>query len=174
MQKPVSCYQSSGRSLCTFSHSRHKTSQQYAELNVSSARTNSLWTILLMSKKMMIMLLTLLFTCLTSCLVSVSSDFSFEWTVTLFHGHNRKSSSHHKMEAIWWSSSHMWHAAASGQQSDIHQARYRTPNKKDVKISTSNQIRDSLYTDFQDMLLLCLPLHHITTTAADGSMSPGN
>jgi hypothetical protein len=42
--------QSSGRSLRTFSHSRHKTSQQYAELTVWPARTISLWTIP-MSKK---------------------------------------------------------------------------------------------------------------------------
>jgi hypothetical protein len=51
------CRQSSGRSLYTFSRNRRKT--------VWPARTNSLWTIPLMSKKMMSMHLTLRFTCLS-------------------------------------------------------------------------------------------------------------
>jgi hypothetical protein len=50
--------------FATFSRSRRKASQQYAELTVWTARTNSLWTILLMSNKMMRMLLTSLLTCL--------------------------------------------------------------------------------------------------------------
>jgi hypothetical protein len=47
----------------------HKTLQQYAELTVWLARINSLWTIPLMSNKMMSMLLTLFL---------VSLDF-FHW-----------------------------------------------------------------------------------------------
>jgi hypothetical protein len=64
MQKPVLFLQSSVRSLLTFSCSRHKTSQYYAELTDRPARTNSqLLTIPLMSKKTISMLLTLLSTC---------------------------------------------------------------------------------------------------------------
>jgi hypothetical protein len=59
MQRPLFCRQRSGRSLRTFSRSRLKTSQQYMELTVWHARTNSL-----VSKKMMSMLLILLLTCL--------------------------------------------------------------------------------------------------------------
>jgi hypothetical protein len=57
--------QISGRSICTFSRSHRKTSQQYAQLTVWPASTNSLWTIPLMSKKMMSMRFTLFSTCLT-------------------------------------------------------------------------------------------------------------
>jgi hypothetical protein len=56
--------------------SRREISQKYAELTVWPARTNPLWTIPLMSKKIMNMLLTLRFTCLAFFFfVSVSLDF---------------------------------------------------------------------------------------------------
>jgi hypothetical protein len=58
------CCQSSARSLRTFSCYRRRTSQLYMELTVWTVRTNSLWIFPLMSKKMMSMLLILLFTCL--------------------------------------------------------------------------------------------------------------
>jgi hypothetical protein len=50
--------------LAHFLCRHHKMSQQYAELTVWPAWKNSLWTIPLMPKKMMSMLLTLLLTCL--------------------------------------------------------------------------------------------------------------
>jgi hypothetical protein len=58
------CRRSSGRNRRTFSSSRRKLSQQHAELTVWPSRTNYIWTIPLMSKKMMNMLLTLLFSCI--------------------------------------------------------------------------------------------------------------
>jgi hypothetical protein len=59
------CRQSSGWSFRTFSCSRRKTPLYYVELTVWPARMNSLWTIPLMSKETITMiLLTLLFTCL--------------------------------------------------------------------------------------------------------------
>jgi hypothetical protein len=61
------CRQSSVRGVRTFSRSRRKTSQQYAELTVWPAMTTSLWTIFLMPKKIINMLLTFS--------VSVSLDF---------------------------------------------------------------------------------------------------
>jgi hypothetical protein len=42
MKQTVFCRLSSGRSLLTFSHSRRKTSQYYAEMTVWPLRTNSL------------------------------------------------------------------------------------------------------------------------------------
>jgi hypothetical protein len=48
----VICRQSSGRSLRTVSLSHRKTSQQYAELAVWPARTNSMWITPLKSKKL--------------------------------------------------------------------------------------------------------------------------
>jgi hypothetical protein len=57
MQQPVLLSSKfGGWSLRTFSCSCRKTSQQYTELLVWPTRTNSLWTIPLMSKKMMSML----------------------------------------------------------------------------------------------------------------------
>jgi hypothetical protein len=48
MQHPVSCHENSGRSLRTFSRSRHKTSQYYGELTAWPIRTNSLQTVSLL------------------------------------------------------------------------------------------------------------------------------
>jgi hypothetical protein len=56
------CRRSPGRSLRTSSCSRRKTSQKHAELTAWPARTNYLWAIPLMSKKIMSMLFTSLFT----------------------------------------------------------------------------------------------------------------
>jgi hypothetical protein len=73
-QQPVLLSLYLERSTRTFSRSRSKTSQQYAELADWPTRTNSLWTILYMSKKVMSILLTLLVPA-SSFSVSVSLDF---------------------------------------------------------------------------------------------------
>jgi hypothetical protein len=56
-----------------------------------------------------------------------------------------------------------------------HQARYTTPNKRKWKISASTWMREILYTDSQDMLVLpstvALRYYNCCT---DGSTSPGN
>jgi hypothetical protein len=59
-----SCRQSSGRIIRTFSQIRHKPSQWCAALTGLSGRIFYEQSIHLMSNKMVIMLLTLLFTCL--------------------------------------------------------------------------------------------------------------
>jgi hypothetical protein len=68
--------QSSGRSHHTFSNSRREKSQYYEELTVWPARTESLWTISLISKKIMNILLTLL--------LSVSMSLNFPCTAHAF------------------------------------------------------------------------------------------
>jgi hypothetical protein len=87
------CCQSLGQSLCTFSHSRHKTSV-YAELTVWLARGNSFWIIPMMSRKMMSMLLTLLVNCL--------AFFLSRWVWTFFPKHlsNYYQGLHH-IFAVW-------------------------------------------------------------------------
>jgi hypothetical protein len=63
-----------GRSLLTFSRSRHKKSE-YAELTVCPIRTYCLWTLLLVSKETVSMHLTLLFTYVATFSVSGNLDF---------------------------------------------------------------------------------------------------
>jgi hypothetical protein len=53
-----------GKVFAHFHASHHKVSPQYVELTIWPARANFLWTIPLMAKKMISMLLTFLFTCL--------------------------------------------------------------------------------------------------------------
>jgi hypothetical protein len=72
MHEPVLLGRISKRSLLIFSCSRHKTSQ-FTELTVWPARANYSWTIYLMSKKIMNMPLTLLFSRLAFS-VSMSLD----------------------------------------------------------------------------------------------------
>jgi hypothetical protein len=65
LQQPVLLSPKFGKkSSHIFTQSPYKKPQYYTELTVRPAKTNSLWTISLMSKKAMSMLLTLLFTCL--------------------------------------------------------------------------------------------------------------
>jgi hypothetical protein len=59
------------------------------------------------------------------------------------------------------------HEIASGQTHDCKQ--------KDVKLSTSTQLREILYTDSQDMLVLSSTVvSRYYNCCADGSISPGN
>jgi hypothetical protein len=152
-------YQSSGQCLGTFSRSRHKTSQQFAELACQEElfvtdpldvkendehaldfafhlshifRSRRVWTFSVQH------MLSSLNACLIIARVSVALFPRFSQNLMLF-----LCRIHRKI--------------ASGQ---IHDSK-----EKDVKISTSTQPREMLYTDSQDMLVLPLPLHHAFTTA---------
>jgi hypothetical protein len=80
------CCQSSEWGLRKVSHIRRKMSQLYEEFAVLPARMNSLWTIPLMSKKIMSMLLTLLFACVAFFIViefwfSMYGSSCLPWTL---------------------------------------------------------------------------------------------
>jgi hypothetical protein len=112
----------------TSSHSRRKMSHYYGELTVWPTRTNSLWTIPLMPKEMMSMLLTLLFICLAffglgELGLSVCDSCSLPWTL---------------VESLPGCPSHVfqdlhiiWLQTCSfvGTIAKCHQSRYKTPNK---------------------------------------------
>jgi hypothetical protein len=54
-----------------------------------------------------------------------------------------------------------------------HKARYRTPNKRKQKISTSTQLHEMLYIDFQGRLLLSsIVASRYYNYSTDGSTSP--
>jgi hypothetical protein len=56
-----------------------------------------------------------------------------------------------------------------------HQARYTIPYKRTYKITTPTQLRDILYTDSQDMLVLSSAVaSRYYNCCTDGSTSPGN
>jgi hypothetical protein len=129
------------------------------ELTVRPARMNSLHTIPLISKKIMSMLLTLLFTCFAFFSVSVSLDFPCmahafftERLSKLCQGVRRfpppPPQDLHTVLCCSFVRSIM----------KLHQARYTTPNKRTYKISMSTQLHEILYTDSQDILYCCIAL----------------
>jgi hypothetical protein len=57
----------------------------------------------------------------------------------------------------------------------LRQARYTTPNKRTTQIRTSTELREILYTDFQDMLVLSsIVALRYYKCCTDGSTSAGN
>jgi hypothetical protein len=164
VQEPAFWRQSSGRSLRTFWHSSSRTSQQYAELTVWSARTNSLWTIPLQWKKMMSMLLTVLFTCL--------DIFWYWWVWTLpLGGHNRTSLTI-TMGKKAVSSLFLCRINFVKEKSDD----IRNSKKKIMKkISVSTKPHETLYTDSRVMLVLPPTVASCSyNCCTDSSTSTGN
>jgi hypothetical protein len=129
-----SCRQISVRTLRTFSSSRRKTSQYYAELILSPARTNSLRAIRLMSKKIM----RCSWLCslpVSSFSMSVSSDFPLRGLL-LFSGSQPyiqlSSSLIILYRKVASSQENLMHIRYSfvGSIAKTHHAIYTTPNKR--------------------------------------------
>jgi hypothetical protein len=143
------CCQSSGRSLHTFSSSCGKSHSSLRNWLFDLPGRIFLWTILLMSKKMMSMHLTSLFICLAS-FVSAGLDFFRDF-------HN------------------IWCILALVSIAKSHQERYTTPNKRMWKIGTFTQLCDILYTDSQNMVVLSPTVaSRYCNCCIDGSTSPAN
>jgi hypothetical protein len=68
----------------------------------------------------------------------------------------------------------IWCTVVVGSSTKSHQARYTTPNKKDIKIRMSIQLRDISYTDSQDILVLSCAAASRYSCSTDGSTNSGN
>jgi hypothetical protein len=136
--------------MCDGELSWCNTSQKHAELTVWPARTNSLYTTSLMSKKMMSMLLTLP---RTSLALLGLGEFGFSVYCSCFFP-----------ERLFNHCQGLRHTSSEiCTKSDVHslsesQWNHRRPDTrlqiKEAKISTSTQLREILYTDSQDTLLV--------------------
>jgi hypothetical protein len=108
----------------------------------------------LMSKKMMSMLLTFLFTCLAFFSFCPESSMPFKHpcaTHTFFPEH--LSNHCQGLRPTFPRDSHkIWPTLAIGSIAKSHQARHTTLNKRMYKISTAAQLREIMYTDSQDLL----------------------
>jgi hypothetical protein len=69
----------------------------------------------------------------------------------------------------------IWCTLVVGSIEKSHHARYTTPNKRTQKTNTYTQLREILYTDSQDLLVLIrIVASRYHYCCVDGSTSPGN
>jgi hypothetical protein len=126
-----------------------------------------LWTVPLMSKKMLSMLLIRDFAVHLSCIFRSRWVWTFPVRLMLIW------SLLGSLSQFFRDWHNIWCILVVGPIAKSHLARYTTPNKRTWKISTSTQLRDFFYTDSQDIQVLSSAVSSCYfNCCTDGSTSP--